>query len=258
MKMLFHRSAVAIALASAPLFAMQQPPAKQEPPKPAPAPAKQEPAKPQEKPKQDPAKPEAKPAAAPARMAPVSIPVTGLTPEGIEKVKTSLTALKQPVWVCPQCKEMSDAKGTCTACKKDLTAENLPVFATVTPDAKAGTVNFTLAEGLRVNLSELERALATGGAKVDTAKLTLAGNSALMVQGPTSEEDAKKLETALKSSKLFSNVQIEHKPESRDYKIMATAGEKAPTQAEIAKAVEQVGNGFKLVDVGWYAPKRLG
>ena len=254
MKML-TTTAMAIALASAPLFA-QQAPAKQEPPKP--APAKQEPAKPQEKPKQYPAKPEARPAAAPARMAPVSVPVTGLTPEGIEKVKTSLTALKQPVWVCPACKEMSDAKGTCAACKKELTAENLPVFATVTPDAKAGTVNFTLAEGLRVNLSELERALATGGAKVDTAKLTLPGNSALMVQGPTSEEDAKKLEAALKSSKLFSNVQIEHKPESRDYKIMATAGEKAPTQAEIAKAIEQVGNGFKLVDVGWYAPKRLG
>lgn len=256
MKMFRPTVAVAIALASAPLLAMQAP-TKQTPPKPAPAPApaKQEPAKPQEKPKEAPA---AKPAAAPARMAPVSIPVTGLTPEGIEKVKTSLTALKQPVWVCPKCKEMSDAKGTCTACKTDLTAENLPVFATVTPDAKAGTVAFTLAEGLRVNLSELDRALATGGAKVDTAKLTLAGNSALMVQGPTSEEDAKKLETALKSSKLFSNVQIEHKADSRDYKIMATAGEKAPTQADIAKAVEQVGNGFKLVDVGWYAPKRLG
>ena len=250
---LFTTTAMAIALASAPLLA-QQAPVKQEPPKP--APAKQEPAKPQEKPKQE--APAAKPASAPARMAPVSVPVTGLTPEGIEKVKTSLTALKQPVWVCPQCKEMSDMKGTCPACKKDLTAENLPVFATVTPDAKAGTVNFTLAEGLHVNLSELERALATGGAKVDTAKLTLAGNSTLMIQGPTSEEDAKKLETALKSSKLFSNVTIEHKPESRDYKIIAMAGEKAPTQAEIAKAVEQVGNGFKLVDVGWYAPKRLG
>jgi hypothetical protein len=250
MKMLFHRSfrptvAVAIALAAAPLLAMQEP-------------AKQDPAKQQEKPKPEaPAKPEARPASA-ARMAPVSIPVTGLTAENTEKLKTSLTALKQPVWICAACKEMSDAKGACPACKKELTAENHPVFASITPDAKAGTVNFSLNEGLRFHLSELDRALATGGAKVDTAKLTLPGTSMLMIQGPTSEEDAKKLEAALKSSKLFGNVEIDHKPESRDYRVLVTASDKAPTHADIAKAIEQVGNGFKLADVGWYAPKRLG
>src|SRR5688572_24846164 len=235
MKKLFPRSlrptiAVAIALASAPLLAMQEP-------------AKQDPAKQQEKPKPEaPAKPEARPASAPARLAPVSIPVTGLTPEGVEKAKTALTALKQPVWICAACKEVADAKGTCTACKGELTAENLPVFANVAPDAKAGTVNFTLSEGLRVHMSDLERALATGGAKVDLTKLTLPGNSMLLIQGPTSEEDAKKLESALKASKMFSSVQIEHKADSRDYRILAVAAEKPPSHADIAKAVEQVGN----------------
>ena len=248
MKKLFHRSfrpsvAMAIALVAAPLMALQEP-VKQDP-------AKQDPAKP---------KPEAtaRPAAAPARLAPVSIPITGLTAENAEKAKTALTALKQPVWVCTECKEVADAKGTCAACKKELTAEHVAVFSNVAPDAKAGTLNFTLSEGLRVHLSELERALGASGAKVDTSKLALSGNSMLMIQGPTSEEDAKKLEAALKSSKLFGNVQIEHKPESRDYRVLVTPAEKAPTHGDIAKAIEQVGNGFKLADVGWYAPKRLG
>lgn len=248
MKTLFARSfrpavAVAIALAAAPLLAFQEP-AKQDP-------AKQDQTKP---------KPEAtaRPAAAPARLAPVSVPITGLTAENAEKAKTALTALKQPVWVCAGCKDMADAKGTCAACKTELTAENMAVFSNVTPDAKAGTLNFTLSEGLRVHLSELERALGAAGAKIDSSKLTLAGNSMLMVQGPTTAEDAKKLEAALKSSKLFSSVQIEHKPESRDYRILVAPGEKSPSHADIAKAIEQVGNGFKLADVGWYAPKRLG
>lgn len=206
--------------------------------------------------KQDPA---AKPVAASAVVVqPVSVPLTGLTQDGVQKVQTALTALKHPMWCCPGCKDMQEEKGTCAACKKDLVSESLPVLGSVTADATKATLTFALHEGMRLKLSELDRALAAGSAKVDQAKLTLGSNAVLYIQGPGAAEDAKKLESELRASKLFASMDFQHKADSRDYHILVNAGEKPVSHGDLAKAVEKVGSGFKLTDVAWNAPKRLG
>lgn len=188
----------------------------------------------------------------------VSLPVTGLTKEDASKVQTTLTAMTHEMWVCPGCKGMQEEKGTCTSCKKDLVAKAMPVLSRVAPDLQHGTLDFALNEGMHVKLSELERALGSGAVKVDPAKLVLADSTMLYVQGPPSAEAAKKLEQSLKASKLFESMHVEHKADSRDYHIKAVASEEGPTHAALAKAIEAVGDGFKLIDVGWVAPKRIG
>jgi len=201
----------------------------------------------------------AKPAAASAAVQQtVSLPVTGLTKEETSKVQTALTALQHKMWCCQDCKHIQDEKGTCTSCKKELVAETLPVLSKVTADVQQATLTFVLHEGMRIQLSEVQRTLGTGQVKVDPAKLVLAKDSVLYVQGPPSEEAAKKLEQALKASKLFERVEIQHKADSRDYHVQTVAAAKAPTHAEVTKAVEGVGDGFKLTDVGWFAPKPVG
>jgi len=199
----------------------------------------------------------ATPASAPAQ-AKVSLPVTGLTAENAEKVQTALAGVSHTAWTCPGCKATSDAKGQCAPCKTDLVSETHKCLGNVKADAAGGTISAVLNPGAQLKLSEVERALGSASVKLDGAKLSLVGNTQLLVQGPGSAADAKKFEEGLKASKLFESVEITHKADSRDYVVSARAMANAPTQAAIASAITKAGGeGFKLVDVVWMGPKTV-
>lgn len=199
-----------------------------------------------------------KPVAAAAAQHTVLVAVDGLTQEASAKVQTELSAMTHAMWVCPGCEHMQAEKGTCASCKKDLVSKAMHVLGKVTADAKAEALSFSVNEGMHVRLSELERTLAKEDVKVDPARLALAGGTTLYIQGPATPEATAKLEAALKSSKLFEQVDVQHKADSKDYHVLVVAAEKVPSHADVAKAIERVGDGFKLTDVGWFAPKRVG
>lgn len=214
-----------------------------------------------EKPKDPPAaQGEKKPvaASAPAAQAKLSIPVTGLTADNAEKVQTSLAALSHTAWACPACKLVADEAGQCPQCKKDLASQPQKSLANVKADAAGGTITAMLSPGAMVKLSDVERALGGASVKLDPAKLTLAGHTKLIVQGPGDAATAKKLEEGLKTAKLFESVEIKHAADSREYVIAAQAGANAPTKEAAAAALARAGGeNFKLVDVVWVGPKRV-
>jgi hypothetical protein len=187
----------------------------------------------------------------------LSIPVTGLTAENAEKVQTTLSGLSYNVWICPECKMTGEAKGQCPMCKKDMTSQAQKSLGNVKADATAGTVTANLNAGTQIKLSELERALGSSSVKLNPAKLTLGGQTHFIVQGPGAAADAKKFEEALKTSKLFEAMEIKHDADSRDYVVIARVGSAAPTHASVSQAIEKSGEGFKLVDVVWVAPKQM-
>lgn len=197
------------------------------------------------------------PAAAAAQQK-VSLPVTGLTADNAEKVQTALAALAHTAWTCPGCKATQDARGQCAACKVDLVSESHKSLGSVKADAAGGTISAVLNPGTRLKLSEVERALGGASVKLEGAKLTVIGNTQLLVQGPGTAEAAQKFEQGLKSARLFESVEIEHEADSRDYVVTTRAGADAPTHAALVSAIARAGGeGFKLVDVIWVGPKSV-
>lgn len=187
----------------------------------------------------------------------LSIPLTGLSAENAEKVHAALGELAYTAWSCPDCKMTQDLKGQCTHCKKELTALALKCLAEIKADAAGGLVTANLNMGTQVKLSDIEHALAGASVKLDAAKLTLSGTTQLLVQGPGSADAAKKFEQSLKTAKLFETMEIKHAVDSRDYVISARIGTTATTQAALVSAIAHAGEGFKLVDVVWIAPKQV-
>jgi len=193
-----------------------------------------------------------------AVQAKVSLPVTGLTADNAEKVHSALAAVSHTAWTCPDCKMSQDAKGQCAHCKVDLVSETHKCLSDVKADAAAGTISAVLNPGAQLKLSEVERALGSASVKLDGAKLAVGGQTQLLVQGPGTPEAAKKFEEGLKTAKLFESMEIEHKPDTRDYVITTRAGANAPTHAALASAITRAGGeGFKLVDVIWLGPKSM-
>lgn len=187
-----------------------------------------------------------------------SLPVTGLTADNAEKVQTALAAVSHTAWTCPDCKMSQEAKGQCTQCKVDLVSQTHKCLGSVKADAAGGTISAVLNPGAQLKLSEVERALGSASVKLDAAKLTVIGNTQLLVQGPGTAEAAKKFEEGMKSAKLFESMEIEHKADSRDYVVSTRAGASAPTHAALASAITRAGGeGFKLVDVIWVGPKSV-
>lgn len=194
-------------------------------------------------------------AAVPAK---VNLPVTGLTAENAEKVQTALAGVSHTAWTCPGCKATQDAKGQCASCKTDLVSETHKCLGNIKADAAGGTISAVLNPGAQLKLSEVERALGASSVKLDGAKLTLVGNTQILVQGPGTAADAKKFEEGLKSSKLFESMEIVHKADSRDYVVTARSAANPPTHAALASAITKAGGeGFKLVDVVWIGPKTV-
>lgn len=187
----------------------------------------------------------------------VDLPVTGMTEDDTDRIQSALGSLEHEMWICKACRHMQEEKGSCDSCQKDLVAETMPVLNEVTADVQHNTLSFSVNEGMRIQLSEVQRALGAGQVKVDPAKLLLESHTLLYVQGPPSEEAAKKLEQSLKTSKLFEKMELRHEADSRDYHVEVFAVAKAPSHAEVAKTIERVGDGFKLTDVAWLAPKRV-
>jgi hypothetical protein len=210
-------------------------------------------------------KPEARPvpAAAPIEKSDVqvevAVPVTGLTEENAAKVESALEGLKATLYTCAGCKGEFAKAGACPACKSGLTSKTEPVIEQVTVAADQGKVTVKTHEGMQLKLSEIERALATSGVKVDDQKMNITGDATIVVAGVTNAEQAKAVGKALEESKLFQRVAAPSSaPAGQQGMIQVSAGSTGASRAKVNEAIAKVAPTHKVQDVVWNSWEKTG
>ena len=185
-------------------------------------------------------------------MAPVSVPVTGVTPSNAAALTTALEAVVHPVWKCPACSAVECAKGTCKACNKEMVEDkNAKAFREVKLDPTVGTVSFALAPGQTLRMSALENALKPNGVSIDGKRIAITNYTKLHIKAPADAKET--VQKALTDSKLVSNAAARVDEKSNQIVVLVETRSN-PTQADIAAALEKAGKDFKLTDVEWTAP----
>jgi hypothetical protein len=203
-------------------------------------------------------KPEAgKPAEAGAKKsgaaAPMSIPLTGVTAANAAQVESALESLKSPVYRCAACNTAQRNKGTCSTCKKELVEDkNATVVREVSIEPTKGTLQFALAPGQELRMSELDRALKAQSVSINSSQLAVPSYTRLYFSAPAESKDAQAaIQKALEDSKLFTKVVVKQ-DEKKNLVAMVEGGQ--ANYGQVASAIEKGAKDVKLTDVAWTAP----
>src|SRR4030095_12079870 len=122
--------------------------------------------------------------------------------------------------------------------------EKGPALKNIAVDAEKGTIGFAVAPGATVRLSDIETALQAQKITIPRDKLTISPNSMLMVSGATSEDALKKLETELKSSKLFDSASAKLARTGTAAEITVKGGTTPAPRAKVEEAIAKAGPDF--------------
>ena len=175
--------------------------------------------------------------------------VSGLTLENAEKVSDDLEALENTLYVCPSCRGVAYAPGTC--CEKPREETKGLALGSVAPNPSAGTLSFVVAHGRSVRLTELERALAADHLEVLRDRLHLSGRVTLEVQGLADETAARAAADALVAAKLFEQIEVAPPSDGRfEFIVKRPAPAPAPL-LHVREELAKVAPDAKVVDVIW-------
>lgn len=212
--------------------------------------AAQEPKPAPKKEAQAPAK-QPKEAAAPVAAArEITLPVSGLTKEGVEALRADLLALSSEVFACPTCTVEQMKQGTCPKCKAPLVPETRQLFTAVGSSTQDNVLTLTTDPLAHVRLSRVETALKAKSLEIDDELFLLSGRTELYVQG--APLDAATIQKALTESKLFDEVKASADPVTNQIVVMVRADSVAPSRAKVMAVLEDAK--AELVDVVWGQP----
>jgi len=187
-------------------------------------------------------------------MAPMMIPLTGVTTTNASKVQDAIKAIIHPHYKCEKCTYTSKEPGTCPTCKTTLVtdkAASAPVAKAVTIDATKSTLSIALAPQQWVKLSEIESASAAEGVKLARDQIQIPSFSRLIITADATA--APKIQAALTEAKLFSKVVATYDEKSKAVRVDTETANPLPTYAAVSAAISKAGE-FKLSDVVWAAP----
>jgi hypothetical protein len=207
-----------------------------------------------------PAAPAAKPAAAaptamPATSSMLHLPVTGLTADNADKVKSALQAATNTDYVCSHCKNVDAEAGQ--HCGKDREAVNGTAMAEVSVDAKAGTVSFAVPAGRMLKLSDVEKVLKAQGVAVAGDKFQIGSDATLLVSGVADAAGGETLKKALADAKLGDQVDVDLSGGRKEAKVtIRKAGMTPATQTRLKDAIGKANSAFAVSDVIWSAPAK--
>ena len=236
MSRILSTSLAAVAL-FAPLTLAQDKPATDKPAQTKPAPA------PSEKPAQ------------PSMTSTLHVPVSGLTAENAEKVKTALASATNTVYVCDMCKKVDAETGMC--CGKDRTAETGTAFADVNVDSKTSMVSFSVPANRAVKLSDVEKTLKSNGVSVLPDKLQIGSDATVLVKGVTDAAGGDAVKKALTEAKLAEQADVVTSPNSKEAKLtIRKSGMTAATQSKLKEAITKANSSYSVADVVWCGPTK--
>jgi hypothetical protein len=237
LRKIFPSFAVVALLAPLALAQNAQPPAK-----PAAKPA------PQEKPAEKPAAP------APAMVNTLRVPVSGLTADNADKVKSALVAATNTIYRCSHCKKADAEAGQC--CGKDREAETGTALSDVAVDAKTSMVSFSVPAGRSVRLSDVEKALKSNNVMVASDKLQIGSDATVIVTGVADAAAGDAVKKALTEAKLAETADVVTGTNKEAKVTIRKSGMTAPTEARLKEAISKANSSFSVADIVWNAPPK--
>ena len=180
---------------------------------------------------------------------PLRFTVAGLTKDNAAAIKTALTALTAPAYVCDPCMVDQPKAGACSKCSAQLQMARKPVFASVTTSPEDSSLALGLIQRRVTRLSEIEAALKKSSVTIDKAKLPLVGRVTFVAKGGTAEKLAA-AKKALADTNQFEEIEAMLDPASAEMRFATKAkASPPPTDAMVAKTFEA--QQLQLADV-WF------
>lgn len=127
------------------------------------------------------------------------------------------------------------------------------LLAEVSIDVEKGLVQFVVAEGQKLRLEQLERALVANGSRVQRDKLAL-GEAHLLFEGDADDAALEVLRRAL-TTDLFASAEVRREGEPARLVAHVRAGDKPATLEAASKAVREAVPGLRVNDVVWSTAK---
>lgn len=181
---------------------------------------------------------------------PIEFSVSGLTKTNIDKVKTSLTSMESPCYVCEGCKHEQTTAGRCSPCNVDLKEKKTPVFTEAVPSLETGTIRVTRKASSNLSYADLDSALMKNAVQIDDTKFRLPGQFRLVLRGGKLE-DVGAIEKAFTDAKLFDKVKADFDAVSGDIVVMVKANATPPLRTQVISLLDGLGTGTKLADIVW-------
>ena len=183
------------------------------------------------------------------------VPVSGLTAENAEKVKTALTSATNTVYVCEHCKQMDSETGMC--CGKDRKAETGTAFADVHVDAKTSMIDFSVPANRALRLSDVEKTLKANNVTILSDKLQIGSDATVLVKGVTDAAGGDAVKKALTDAKLAETADVVTSPNSKEAKLtIRKSGMTAATQSKLKEAIAKANASYSVADIVWCGPTK--
>lgn len=190
-----------------------------------------------------------KAAANPAAKVEFTLVVTGLTKENMSGVQETLGQLSVEDFQCPGCGTKKPEAGDCEACGTALEAHSQALFRNVTRGK--GTLTFRLAPRAHASLSQIEKALSDGPARIQREKCDFGKKATLVYEragGASSADDAADLEKAFHAAGVTGSEAALDPPSG---KIHVQIKKGSLSWAQAARLGEAQAGKLRLADVVW-------
>ena len=192
--------------------------------------------------------------AAPIReVAPLGLPMTGLTDENAEQVVAALQGLADRVYTCATCGTSEDGPGEC--CETERAPRKQRILASVRVEVEHGRMLVMPREDAWLRLGEVRTALEPFGVTVDAQQLVLDAPVRLLVEGVAETRQAEALQHALEASEDFGQVAVAllHVEAGPRAFVYLTPGAEPVTFEAVSKRIRAL-EGLRVLDLAWTAP----
>jgi hypothetical protein len=188
------------------------------------------------------------PATAPERS--LELHVGNLSADTAPQIRGRLLALEYPVFSCTACKLEQAVAGECPTCKQPLRRDARALLRTAVTDVEARAVRCTWLADHAVRWSEIETQLTGLGLSFDAARLAIPGDVELVIAHSRASL-LPEVERAINDSKLFASATVRWDAERREMRIATRAAARAPSRADLLRAIQPTGGSLR--DVIWPA-----
>ena len=192
--------------------------------------------------------------AAPAMATTLRVPVTGLTADNADKVKSALTSATNTIYVCSHCKKADAEAGQC--CGKDRESQTGTAFADVNVDAKTSMVSFSVPAGRAVRLSDIDKALKAQNVSVAADKFQIGSDATVIVTGVADAAGGDAVKKALTEAKLAETADVVTGANKEAKLTIRKSGMTAATAARLKEAVMKANSAYAVSDIVWNAPPK--
>lgn len=130
---------------------------------------------------------------------------------------------------------------------------NVKILSEVAIDAEKGLLQLSIADGQKLRLEQIERALVANGSRVQRDKFAL-GEAHLVLAGDADDAALDKLRQAL-TTDLFASADVRREGEPARLVAHVRSGDKPATLEAAAKSVREAVPALRIADVVWSRAK---